>query len=147
MSESRDLKGYGPNPPNFLWPGGNRLALSIVFNYEEGSEHSVVTDGMVETIGEFGPVDIKIRDVGMESVYDYGQRVGIWRILSVLRKYNIKATFYATAEALEANDIAAKTIVRDGHEICDHGYSWTELFKMTKEEEKEEIKRSVNLIE
>lgn len=147
MSVSRDFVGYGPNPPKFLWPGGNRLALSLVFNYEEGSEHSVVTDDTVETIGEFGPVDTKIRDVGMESVYEYGQRVGIWRILNLLRRHNAKATFYATARALEANENAAKAIVHDGHEICDHGFSWTELFKMSADEEREEIKKSVELIE
>ena len=147
MTQRRDLQGYGPNSPKFLWPGGKRLALSIVFNYEEGSEHSVTTDGMVETIGEFGPVDMDIRDVGMESTYDYGQRVGIWRILNLLRKYKVKATFFATARALELNKPAAKAIVIDGHEICDHGYSWTELFRMNEKEERGEIERSIRVIE
>ncbi len=147
MAHRRDVQGYGPSPPKFLWPGGKRLALSIVFNYEEGSEHSVTTDGMVEGIGEFGPVDIDIRDVGMESVYDYGQRVGIWRILNLLRRYKVKATFFATARALELNKSAAKAIVMDGHEICDHGYSWTELFRMSEKGEREEIAMSIRVIE
>lgn len=147
MDIKRDYVGYGQTPPKFKWPNGCKLALSLVFNYEEGSEHSFATDGIVESIGEFGPVDASIRDVGMESVYEYGQRVGIWRILRLLEKYGVKATFYATARALEVNKEAARTIVKNGHEICDHGFSWTELFRMTEREERDEIRRSINLIE
>ena len=147
MDIKRDYVGYGQTPPKFKWPNGCKLALSLVFNYEEGSEHSFATDGIVESIGEFGPVDVSIRDVGMESVYEYGQRVGIWRILRLLEKYGVKATFYATAMALEVNKEAARTIVKNGHEICDHGFSWTELFRMTEREERDEIRRSINLIE
>jgi peptidoglycan/xylan/chitin deacetylase (PgdA/CDA1 family) len=147
MDIKRDYVGYGQTPPKFKWPNGCKLALSLVFNYEEGSEHSFATDGIVESIGEFGPVDVSIRDVGMESVYEYGQRVGIWRILRLLEKYGVKATFYATARALEVNKEAARTIVKNGHEICDHGFSWTELFRMTEREERDEIRRSINLIE
>lgn len=147
MPYVRDFIGYGENPPKVHWPDGKTLALSLVFNYEEGGEHSYATDGVVESIGEFGPVDVDARDVGMETVYEYAQRVGIWRILNVLRKKGVKATFYAVARALEANPTAAKRIVQDGHEICDHGYSWTENFKMSYEEEREEIRKSVETIE
>ncbi len=147
MTSQRDFVGYGYKPPRFTWPGGQRFALSLVFNYEEGSEHSVETDGMIESIGEFGPVDIKVRDVGMESVYEYGQRVGIWRILDLLRKYRVRATFFATARALQSNREAAKAIIEGSHEICDHGYSWTELYKLNPDEEREEIRKSVQVIE
>lgn len=147
MPYIRDFKGYGENPPKFTWPGGNRLALSFVFNYEEGAEHSIAEDNVIETIGEFGPVDLPARDVGMESVYEYGQRAGIWRILNLLKKEDVRATFYAAAKALEVNPEAARRIVADGHEICDHGYRWTELFKMSPEEEKAEIARSIEAIE
>jgi allantoinase len=146
MVYERDFIGYAGNPPSFSWPGGARLALSLVFNYEEGSEHSVKNDGIVETIGEFGPVETNVRDVGMESAYEYGQRVAIWRILKFLAERKIKATFFATAKALDTNREAAKTIVRQGHEICDHGYRWTEHYRMTYEEERKEIERSVELI-
>lgn len=147
MNVTRDFKGYGNNLPSFLWPGGRKLALSLVFNYEEGAEHSAATDGIVESIGEFAPVDINVRDVGMESVYEYAQRAGIWRILSELERKNVHATFYASALALMANPEAAKEIVKAGHEICDHGYGWRELFKMSAEEEKEEISKSIKAIE
>lgn len=147
MSYIRDFLGYGETPQSELWPGEKTLALSIVVNYEEGGEHSLATDGIVESIGEFGPVDTQARDVGMESVYEYAQRVGIWRILKLFREKKIKATFYAVAKALDLNRDAAKAIIRDGHEICDHGYSWTELYKLTYEEERAEIKNSIKKIE
>ena len=77
MSElRRDLVGYGNKRLHFSWPGGRRLAISLVVNFEEGSEHSVATDGIVEGVGEFLPVDIKVRDIGNESSYEYGSRVG-----------------------------------------------------------------------
>ncbi len=147
MPGSRDYIGYGRSPPRFKWPGGNKLALSLVFNYEEGSEHSIATDGMIETVGEFGPVDIRTRDIGMESVYEYAQRVGIWRVLNLLRKYDVRGTFYSTAIALDANREAARAIVKDDHEICDHGYSWTEHYRMSVQEERKEIKKSIEVIE
>ena len=147
MGNPRDFIGYGQSPPKFKWPGGNTLALSLVFNYEEGGEHSVQTDGTIETIGEFGPVDTNVRDVGMESVYEYGQRVGIWRVLAMLRKYGTKATFYATAKSLDVNREAAKSITEGGHEICDHGFSWTELYRMSPEMERDEVRKSIEMIE
>lgn len=147
MAYQRDFIGYGRNPPDFTWPGGKRLALSIVVNYEEGGEHSYPIDGIVESIGEFGPVDIKTRDVGMESVYEYAQRVAIWRVLDLFKREGIKVTFFAVAKALKSNPAAARAIIDDGHEICDHGFRWTELYRMTYEQEREEIKKSVDLIE
>lgn len=143
----RDFRGYGEKPPKFKWPGGKSLALSIVFNFEEGAEHSMEEDGVVETIGEFGPVNIQTRDMGMESVYEYGQRVGIWRILNFLRDQEVKVTFFAAARALEVNPEAARRIMADGHEICDHGLRWNELYGMSYEQETREIGQSVALIE
>lgn len=141
------MVGYGRDPPQFLWPGGKRLAVSIVINYEEGSEHSYPSDGMVEGIGEFLPVDIKARDVGNESAYEYGSRVAIWRVLDTLARHKTKATFFATAEALQANDSAARGMVSGGHEICDHGLRWTEHYRYTRAKEKASILRSVEIIE
>ncbi len=146
-SVTRDLVGYGNKPPKFLWPGDCRLALSIVVNYEEGSEHSHAVDNIVEGIGEFLPVDIPTRDIGNESAYEYGPRVGIWRILDTLRRHKTQATFFATAVALDGNRSAAKAIVTEGHEVCDHGLRWTELYRFSYEEEREMISKSVDLID
>ncbi|HYC26457.1 MAG TPA: polysaccharide deacetylase family protein [Nitrososphaerales archaeon] len=144
---SRDMVGYGRDPPRFQWPGGKRLALSIVVNYEEGSEHSHPIDGVVEGIGEFLPVDMPLRDVGNESSYEYGSRVAIWRVLDTFRRYQAHATFYATAKALEANPLAAKAIVEDGHEFCDHGLRWTEHYRYKPAEERRAIAESVRIIQ
>jgi peptidoglycan/xylan/chitin deacetylase (PgdA/CDA1 family) len=143
----RDFVGYGRETPKFQWPGNRRLALSVVVNYEEGSEHSHATDGIVEGVGEFLPVDIPVRDVGNESSYEYGPRVAIWRVLETLKKYGVKATFFATATALEVNKTAARTIVDEGHEVCDHGLRWTEHYRFTYNQEKDMIGKSVELIE
>jgi len=148
LSETkRDIVGYGNKRLHFSWPGGRRLALSIVVNFEEGSEHSVATDGMVEGVGEFLPVDIRVRDVGNESAYEYGPRVGVWRILSTLKKFETRATFFGVAETLQANKPATDAIVKAGHEVCDHGLRWTENFRMTYDEEKGSIAKSVEMIE
>ena len=144
---ARDFVGYGRKPPQISWPDGKKLALSIVVNYEEGSEHSHDVDGIVEGIGEFMPVDIPARDVGNESAYEYGPRVAIWRILETFRNYGVKATFFATATALQANVEAAKAIIEGGHEICDHGLRWTEHYRYTRVQEKKAIARSVKIIE
>jgi peptidoglycan/xylan/chitin deacetylase (PgdA/CDA1 family) len=144
---ARDLVGYGNRKLHFSWPGGRRLALSIVVNFEEGSEHSFATDGLVEGIGEFLPVDVKMRDVGSESAYEYGSRVGVWRLLETFKKHEVRATFFATAMALSANRPATDAIVKAGHEICDHGLTWTEHYRYTYDEEKAAIARSVAIIE
>ncbi|HXW36507.1 MAG TPA: polysaccharide deacetylase family protein [Nitrososphaerales archaeon] len=145
-SPARDLTGYGPRPPRFKWRGGKRLALSLVINYEEGSEHSQPVDKMVEGIGEFLPVDVQLRDIGNESSYDYGPRVAIWRILDTLRQYGARATFFATAVALDGNRIAAKAMTEAGHEVCDHGLRWTEHYRFSYDEERSMIRKSVRMI-
>jgi allantoinase len=143
----RDMVGYGRSPPDFLWPGGKRLALSIVINYEEGSEHSYPVDRAVEGIGEFLPVDIRARDIGNESAYEYGPRVAIWRILDTLARYRAQATFFATGEALRGNVEATNGIMDGGHEICDHGLRWTEHYRYTQAQERKAIRQSVKIIE
>lgn len=146
-STARDFVGYGPTPPVIGWPDGKKLALSIVVNYEEGSEHSHDVDGIVEGVGEFLPVDVSTRDVGNESAYEYGPRVAVWRILRTFESFKAKATFFATAQALQANLQAAKAIVGGGHEICDHGLRWTEHYRYTLAQERKAIGQSVRIIE
>ncbi len=142
----RDFIGYANRKFDFAWPERKRLALSIVVNYEEGSEHSYSVDKTIEGVGEFLPVDIPIRDPGNESSYEYGPRVAIWRVLNTFKKYNAKATFFATALALKANELAARAIVDQSHEICDHGLRWTEHFKFSRRQEESMIKKSVEII-
>jgi peptidoglycan/xylan/chitin deacetylase (PgdA/CDA1 family) len=146
---SRDFVGYGGKPPKVEWPNGKRLAVQVVVNYEAGGERTVVTgDEGPETFGEFPSYGVPPkRDMAIESIFEYEPRVAIWRMLNLFQKHAIKTTFFATAKTLEANQKAAKAIVDQGHEICGHGYRWIEHFTMTREEERESIKRAIALIE
>jgi peptidoglycan/xylan/chitin deacetylase (PgdA/CDA1 family) len=144
----RDFVGYGNSPPKVTWPGGKNLAVQIVFNYEAGGEHSLENgDESAETYGEFptyGPAPK--RDLTIESQFEYETRVAIWRILDLLDKHGIKCTFFATAKTLEINPAAARAIVDRGHEICSHGLRWIEHFSLSEKEEREHIRKAVEII-
>jgi peptidoglycan/xylan/chitin deacetylase (PgdA/CDA1 family) len=145
----RDFIGYGRSPPRVAWPGGARLAVTFAINYEAGGERSVIYgDAGPETYGEFATYGAPPkRDLAMESIFEYETRVAIWRLLNLFRRHRVKVTFFATAKTLEANPEAAKEIVKEGHEICSHGYRWIEHYTMTREEERESIRRAVELIQ
>lgn len=144
----RDFVGYGKNPPRVEWPENARIAVSIVVNYEEGSEYSLAFGDLTQEGYKEYPKVIPdgVRDLTNESVYEYGPRVGFWRIMGILKKYHIPASFTACALALERNMEAARAIIEEGHEVLSHGYRWEEQFKMTIEEEREFIKKAVESI-
>lgn len=146
----RDFTGYGENPPVIRWPGGAKVAVSLVINYEEGAESSIAAgDARDEDVSVFGgwSADPSRRSLMKESFFEYGSRVGIWRYLGMLREYALPATFMACGAALEKNPEAARAIVRDGHEICAHGYKWRGTVGMTPAEEEAEIRASVAAIQ
>lgn len=147
VASPRDLVGYGGAPPHGRWPNGARLAVSVVVNYEEGSERShAMGDPDQESMTEWGnyPMPPQIRNLGMESMYEYGSRVGIWRVLEILDAAEVKSTFYACAVAFEQNPAVAKAAVAGGHEICSHGYRWEEVFRLTEDEERAHIKLAID---
>ena len=141
----RDLVGYGPNPPVIEWPGGARIAVSMVVNYEEGAEYSTLDgDSHHETNSEVpSPVPPGQRDVFNESFFEYGSRVGVWRLLDLLDRYQAPSTFFCCALALERNPAAAREIVARGHEVCGHGYRWEEHHLMSRDQEHESIRKTV----
>jgi peptidoglycan/xylan/chitin deacetylase (PgdA/CDA1 family) len=141
----RDFIGYGEHPPRVTWPGGARVAVSMVVNYEEGSEHSFAFGDPVQEPYKEYPKTLPegVRDFGNESAYEYGARAGFWRVLRILRKHGVPATFYACAVALERNPPAARAITAHGHEVCCHGYRWEEVFRKSEEEERADIARAV----
>ncbi len=145
---NRDFVGYGLDLPVVEWPNGARIAVSIVVNYEEGSEYSTLDgDPAGETMGEApSPVPVGQRDLANESFFEYGSRVGVWRILNTLDEYDVKCTFYCCALALERNPHVGPEIVRRGHEVFGHGYRWEEYFKMDREAERQAIRRAVDSI-
>lgn len=144
-ADERDFVGYANNPPVVQWPNGSRVAVSICLNYEEGSEQSIALgDPRDETLGEWGGYFASVFPSGIrnrtnESMTEYGSRVGVWRLLDILESYQVKATFFASAMALERNRTVAGAVVDRGHEICSHGYRWEDHYGMSKEEERERI--------
>ena len=141
----RDFVGYGEHPPRVEWPGKARVALSMVVNYEEGSEYSFAFgDRLQEGYKEYPKTMPEgVRDFANESTYEYGSRVGFWRILRIFKKHEAPATFYACARALERSPAAARAITAHGHEVCCHGYRWEEVFRKSEEEERADIHKAV----
>jgi allantoinase len=140
----RNFIGYADTPPRVPWQNGARLAISVVVNYEEGAEYMLEDGPSRESMGEVpSPVPAELRDLYNESFFEYGSRVGIWRFLAILRDYQLPATFFASARALERNSRVADAIVEAGHEICGHGFGWEEYHASGRDSERESIRRTV----
>ena len=148
MTTQRDFIGYGQNVPQIRWPGGARIAVSLVVNYEEGSEYSLLDgDDHHESNNEVpSPIPAGQRDLYNESFFEYGSRVGVWRLLDMFDRHQVKSTFYCCAQALERNPELAGEIVARGHEPCGHGYRWAEVHLMSREEEREDMRKTVESI-
>jgi peptidoglycan/xylan/chitin deacetylase (PgdA/CDA1 family) len=146
----RDLVGYGARPPEGSWLNGARLAISLVVNYEEGSERSfAMGDPDQEALTEWGsyPFPATVRNLAMESMYEYGSRVGVWRLMDILDRHSVPCTFFACAVAFEHAPDVGRSAVGKGHEICSHGYRWEEVFRLSEEEEREHIRLAIESIE
>lgn len=123
----RDFIGYGEHPPAFAWPGGARVAVSLVINVEDGAERSVARGHHTDDLGAHWVPGLKAAGVHqptLESAFDYGARAGIWRLLRVLDAHEVKATAFCCAVALQGNPEVAAALAARGHEIADHGYHW-----------------------
>jgi peptidoglycan/xylan/chitin deacetylase (PgdA/CDA1 family) len=146
----RDVVGYGGQYPKVTWPNGARVAVSLVVNYEEGSELAV-GDGDTRTertLSEVAPMPWPEgrRDLAMESMYEYGARAGFWRLMDIFDQFQVKSTFYACAVALERNRTAARLIREKGHDVVCHGYRWEDVSLLTREQEREHIRLAVESI-
>ncbi|MCC7272306.1 MAG: allantoinase PuuE [Alphaproteobacteria bacterium] len=143
----RDVVGYGPNPPDPEWPGGARLAVNFVLNFEEGSEYSIADgDGFTETAlteGASQAAPLKGRDLAGESMFEYGSRVGFWRVKRIFDEYRLPMTIFGCALALERNPPAAKAIRDAGWDVCSHGWRWVKHFELDEEEERQHIAKAV----
>ena len=145
----RDLAGYGANPPQANWPGKARVAVQFVLNYEEGGENCVLHGDkqseifLSEIVGALPFVGA--RHMSMESLYEYGSRVGVWRLHELFRDRQVPLTLFAVAMALERQPRVAEVALKDGHEICSHGYRWINYHGMPIGEEREHMQRAIDI--
>jgi peptidoglycan/xylan/chitin deacetylase (PgdA/CDA1 family) len=127
VSYPRDLIGYGRNTPDPMWPGGAAIAVQFVLNYEEGAENSILDgDPASETfLSEITPAEpFGNRHMSMESMYEYGSRAGLWRILRIFEQRGLPLTVFAVARAMQRNPDAVAAFSELGHEIACHGLRW-----------------------
>jgi putative urate catabolism protein len=147
----RDMIGYGALPPDPKWPAGARLALQIVLNYEEGAESCVLHgDAASETfLSEIIGAEAfaGVRHKSMESLYEYGSRAGVWRLLRLFESRRLPVTVFAVGMALARNPEVAAAMVAGGHEIASHGWRWISYQFVDEETERQHIALAVSAIE
>ena len=146
----RDFVGYGRTPPRAPWPDGARIAVSLVVNYEEGSEQTVVDgDPQGEVIGEVvREITPGERSLAMESFFQYGSRVGVWRLLDIFDRQQVPATIYACAVAVERNPELARYLRENPqHEVCAHGYRWEKVALLDEATEREHLRLAVESLQ
>jgi allantoinase len=146
----RDFVGYGSHPPDPQWPGGARLAVSFVLNYEEGGERGVLDgDPHAETfLSEmFDPAPYPERHLSMESLYEYGSRAGVWRLLRLFADRDLPLTIFGVARALERNPEVAQAFVAAGHEIACHGLRWLPYQEVSEEVERAHLAEAVTIFQ
>jgi peptidoglycan/xylan/chitin deacetylase (PgdA/CDA1 family) len=148
-SLDRDFVGYGKRAPLISWPGKATIAVNLVIVYEEGSEYSVVEgDGRNDGWGEYQTnVDPEIRDLGSETHFEYGSRAGIWRIARLIDHFQVPVTVSATAQALERNPEVAAWMRANDHDLLGHGLRWTEFYRLTREEERAQLREAISAYE
>jgi peptidoglycan/xylan/chitin deacetylase (PgdA/CDA1 family) len=150
LIDDRDYVGYGENLPHAQWPGDARIALNINLNFEGGGERSLMdgdgtSEGMLNDIGM--PAYPGLRSPIVESVFEYGSRVGGWRLLRLFRKFDVKVCLLAVACAARRNPDLARAYVAAGHEIVSHHYRWLDYQTMPEAEEREHIRMAFETLE
>jgi allantoinase len=145
----RDLRGYGRTPPHAAWPGQARVALQFVLNYEEGGENSVLHGdaGSEQFLSEmFNPAAYADRHLSMEGIYEYGSRVGVWRILREFEQRRLPLTVFGVGMALQRCPEVTAAFVDLGHEIACHGWRWIHYQGMDAAQEREHMNTGMQLI-
>ncbi len=145
----RDLIGYGANPPRADWPGGARIAIQMVLNYEEGAENSVLhgdpaSETFLSDMINPGPV-AGARHMSMEQIYEYGSRAGVWRLLRLFKRYGVPVTVFGVAMAMERNPAVVEALLEAGHEIASHGWRWINYQDVPERVEREHMMRAIEI--
>jgi allantoinase len=146
----RDMIGYGETPPDPKWPGGARLALQFVINYEEGGENNILHgDKASETfLSEIiGAKAYEARHMSMESLYEYGSRAGFWRLYRLFRRFGFPVTVYGVAMAMQRNPDVVDAMLRADWEIASHGYRWIDYQFVPPDLEREHMAKAIEIHE
>ena len=144
--DTRDLIGYGSNLPKVEWPNKARIAVQIVLNYEEGAENCVLNgdkNSEVFLSEIIGAQPIKGRHMNMESLYEYGSRVGFWRLHNLFQEKEIPITIFGVGMALEKNPEICKAIIEADYEVASHGWRWIDYQNIKKSEEKKHMQLAI----
>jgi putative urate catabolism protein len=145
----RDLLGYGRDPPHADWPGGARIAIQMVLNYEEGAEASVLHgDGGAETFLSdlIDPAPVSgARHMSMEQIYEYGARAGVWRLLRLFQRYGAPVTVFGVAMAMQRNPAVVEAFLEAGHEIASHGWRWINYQAVPEAVEREHLAKAIEV--
>ena len=151
MKYPRDMVGYGAHPPHPEWPDQARIAVQFVINYEEGGENCILHGDpaserfLSEIVGaEAYP---GMRHANMESIYEYGSRVGFWRLHRLFTERKLPVTVFGVAMALERNPDAVQAMLEADWEIASHGYRWIDYQHMPIEEEREHLLKAIEIHE
>ncbi len=145
----RDMVGYGGKPPHAAWPGDARIALQFVLNYEEGGESNVLHGdaGSEQFLSEIiGAPSYPERHMSMESIYEYGSRAGVWRLLREFESRGLPLTVFAVAMALQRHPELATELVRLDHEIACHGLRWIHYQDIDEAVEREHMQQALDII-
>jgi len=146
----RDLIGYGNKPPHADWPENARIAVQFVLNYEEGGENNILhgDSGSEQFLSEIiGAPSYQARHMSMESIYEYGSRAGVWRILNEFEQRRLPLTIFGVAMALQRHPELTKTFVDLGHEIACHGLRWIHYQDIDEVTERDHMQKAIEIIQ
>lgn len=143
----RDLVGYGRTPPHPRWPGEARIAVQFVLNYEEGGENCILhgdasSEAFLSEITTAQPIK-GARNMNMESIYEYGSRVGVWRLMRLFGERGLPFTSFAVGMAIERYPELAQAMIEAGHELASHGYRWVDYQHVEIAHEREDLQRAI----
>ncbi|MDE2449220.1 MAG: allantoinase PuuE [Gammaproteobacteria bacterium] len=145
----RDLFGYGRRPPHANWPNGARIALQFVLNFEEGAENCVLDGDAASEVflsELINPAAFAMRHMSVESLFEYGSRAGLWRVLRTFERYRQPLTIFAVAAAARRHPEAAAAFSELGHEVACHGLRWISYQQLDEEAERRHIAEAMDIM-